>query len=91
MKDNDTVLRKDLLIDRSDGVINLCEMKYTKSPFIIDAAYDVALQSKKAIFAMGTHTKKAVHLTMVSAEGIMRNSYSDGLQNIVTADDLFRE
>lgn len=66
-------------------------MKYTKSPFIIDAAYDEALHSKKAIFAMDTHTKKAVHLTMVSAEGVLRNSYSDGLQNIITAEDLFRE
>ena len=81
----------DLLIDRSDGIINLCEMKYTKSPFIIDAAYDNALQSKKAIFAMVTHTKKAVHMTMVSAEGVLRNAYSDGLQNIITANDLFRE
>ena len=79
----------DLLIDRNDGVINLCEMKYTKMPFHIDADYDATLQYKRSRFIETTHTRKAVHLTMVSAQGLQRNAYADDIQSQITADDLF--
>jgi len=79
----------DLLIDRNDGVINLCEMKYTKMPFHIDADYYATLQYKRLRFIETTHTRKAVHLTMVSAQGLQRNAYADDIQSQITADDLF--
>ena len=79
----------DLLIDRNDGVINLCEMKYTKMPFHIDADYYATLQYKRSRFIETTHTRKAVHLTMVSAQGLQRNAYADDIQSQITADDLF--
>ena len=81
----------DLLIDRNDGVINLCEMKYTKMPFKIDANYDEELQNKKIRFVETTHTQKAVHLTMVSSQGLVRNAFSDDIQSQVTGDELFVE
>ncbi len=79
----------DLLIDRNDGVINLCEMKYTKMPFHIDADYYATLQYKRSRFIETTHTRKAVHLTMVCSEGLQRNAYADDIQSQITADDLF--
>lgn len=81
----------DLLIDRNDGVINLCEMKFTKAPFRIDANYDAILQYKRSRFIETSHTQKTVHLTMVSAEGLERNSYADEIQSQVTGGDLFAE
>ena len=81
----------DLLIDRSDGVINLCEMKFSNSPFRIDAKYDAVLQNKLARFIESTHTSKAVRITMITTKGLVRNSYADEIQNQITADDLFRE
>ena len=81
----------DLLIDRNDGVINLCEMKFTKVPFVIDAGYDADLQNKRAMFVEHTHTQKAVHITMVCAQGLVRNSYADEIQNVVEGNDLFAE
>ncbi len=81
----------DLLIDRNDGVINLCEMKYTNAPFKIDAAYDAVLQNKKTRFIETTQTQKAVHLTMVSSQGLVRNAFSDEVQSQVTVNDLFIE
>ncbi|MDY6322540.1 MAG: ATP-binding protein [Succinivibrio sp.] len=80
----------DLLIDRADGVINLCEMKYTDKPFSISAQYDEALRNKRARFIETTRTRKAVMLTMISAAGLARNSYSDDIPAQLTADDLFR-
>ena len=81
----------DLLIDRNDGVINLCEMKYTKAPFRIDASYEANMLNKRSRFIETTHTQKAVHLTMVNSQGLERNSYSDEIQSQVTGDDLFIE
>lgn len=81
----------DLLIDRSDGVINLCEMKFTKTPYKISAADDAAMRNRQACFVEDTRTRKAVHLTLVSAQGVERNAYSDEVQAIIVGDDLFTE
>ena len=81
----------DLLIDRNDGVINLCEMKYTKVPFQIDANYEANLLNKRARFIEATQTRKAVHITMVSSQGLERNAYADEIQSEVSGGDLFAE
>jgi len=56
----------DLLFDRKDGVINLCEMKYYKAEYTITSTEEVNLRNKIAVFEAETRTKKAVHLTMVT-------------------------
>lgn len=81
----------DLLIDRNDDVINLCEMKYSKVAFSIDSDYDEALQQRRALFKSETKTQKAVHLTMITSSGLVRNAYSSDIQNQITSDDLFKE
>ena len=79
----------DLLIDRNDQVINICEMKYSLSEFSIDAEYERNLRNKKSAFIEATHTRKAVHLTMVTTYGVRQNSHSGIVQNVITLDDLF--
>ena len=79
----------DLLLDRSDGVINVCEMKYCSDVFVMDAKEDSALMRKLAVFKGVTQTRKAVHLTLVTSFGLMRNAYSGRVQSEVTLDDLF--
>lgn len=79
----------DMLIDRNDQVINICEMKYSMSEFVIDAAYERKLRNKKAAFIDATNTRKAVHLTMVTTYGIRQNSHAGIIQSEVTLDDLF--
>ena len=81
----------DLLIDRNDDVINLCEMKYSKAAFSIDSDYDETLQRRCDIFKSETKTSKAVHLTLITSIGLVRNAYSYDIQNTITADDLFKE
>ncbi len=80
----------DLVIDRKDSVSNLCEMKYSSHPFVIDKAYSSVLENKKEAFRMETKTKNAVRLTLVASKGLAKNSYSDIVRNVVTLDDLFR-
>lgn len=79
----------DLLIDRKDLVINLCEMKYSLSEYAIDAEYEQKLRNKKSAFIDATNTRKAVHLTMVTTFGIKANAHSGIVQNEITLEDLF--
>ena len=80
----------DLLIDRRDGIINLCEMKFSDQAFAIDAAYEKQLQNKTEVFRAESRTKKAIHLTMVTSSGLAHNAYSGSVINEITGNDLFR-
>ena len=79
----------DLLIERNDKVINLCEMKYTQEQFVIDKKMDENLRNKRAAFKYETKTKKAVHLTMITTYGVKHNEYRGNIQSEVTMNDLF--
>lgn len=79
----------DLVIDRKDQIINLCEMKYSIDEFGIDSAYYEKLRNKKAAFIRETKTRKAVHITMITSYGLIHNAYWNHVQSEVTADDLF--
>ena len=80
----------DLLIDRNDGVINLCEMKYAKEEYVIDKEEDERLRKRLSTFIKESGTKKAVHITMITTYGLKKGGYADDIQNEVTMDDLYR-
>lgn len=48
----------DLLIDRSDGIIDLCEMKYHEGKFTISESYQEDLNNRKNIFKEASKTQK---------------------------------
>lgn len=79
----------DMLIDRQDQVVNLCEMKYSSAPYAIDKEMSDSLQYKKDRFIRATKNRKAIHLTMITAYGLLRNTYAGEVQCEVTADELF--
>lgn len=80
----------DLLIDRSDKVINLCEIKYSDNPYVVDKKYMENLRNKVALFQQLTKTRKGIALTMITGSGLVKNSYSmNNIHSQVTADDLF--
>jgi hypothetical protein len=79
----------DLLIERNDNVINLCEMKYANDEYVIDQEYDKSLRNKRSAFRSETGTKKAIHITMITTYGVKRNKYSGNIKSEVTANDLF--
>ena len=81
----------DLILDRADNVVNVCELKYSRDAFAIDKEYEDSLGRKIATFAGVNHLKKAIHLTMVVAGGLVRNAHSGRVQTVVTLDDLFRQ
>ena len=81
----------DLLIDRRDRVINLCEIKFSINDYMIDADYEKALRNKIDAFKRETATKKSVQLTMITTYGVKKNKYSNRVQSEVVLNDLFEE
>ena len=80
----------DLVIDRDDGIINLCEMKFSKSEFIVTKKYNAELDAREACFAAVTKSRKTLHRTFITAEGVFENEYSDDIQSKVQLEDLFK-
>lgn len=80
----------DLLLDRNDGIINICEMKYWAGPYAMTSEDDVSLANKKAELKSATKTRKAVHVTMVTSFGVRQNAYANNVQSFVTLGDLFQ-
>jgi len=79
----------DLLIDRSDGIIDICEMKYSKEPYVISADYGRELQRKRNVLVEVTGTENAVHTIMVTTEGVVHNEEWGEIQAEVNLDNLF--
>jgi AAA+ ATPase superfamily predicted ATPase len=79
----------DLLIARKDGVINLCEMKYSLHPYTINMKYDQDLQQKRMAFINETGTRSAIHITLVTTYGLAEKGHRASVQSEVTLDDLF--
>jgi len=79
----------DLLIDRNDDIVDICEMKYYNEDVVIDEQEELKLENRRIRFREETGTKKAVHIILVTVQGLKRNSYSDIFQNVVTMPQLF--
>ncbi|MCS7036099.1 MAG: ATP-binding protein [Saprospiraceae bacterium] len=89
--DGDRKAQVDLVIDRRDGVINLCEIKFSTGLFSIDKRYAEELREKVALFKRITGTKKAVFLTFITTFGLASTPHTGGLvQSALTMDALFK-
>jgi len=81
----------DLLIDRRDGIIDLCEIKHYKTAFAISASYAEELQRREILFREATQTNKAVHTVMITSNGLVHNEHTANILGEVTIDDLFED
>ena len=82
----------DLLLDRGDQTINICEIKYTSSSeFVLNEEEETKILSRRERFIEETGTTKAVHLTLITTRGLAHNSHSDIFQNVVVAESLFEK
>ena len=79
----------DLIIDRSDDIIDLCEMKYSGDNYTITADYAKEIERKLTTFISVTNSKKAIHTIMVTTFGLNRNEYAGDVQAEIRLDDLF--
>jgi len=89
-KEADPGAQIDLVLDRSDRVINLCEIKFASTEYIIEKEYSKKLQGKKTAFVLETGTRKAAHITMITTYGLIQNKYSAEVLFQLTMADLFK-
>jgi uncharacterized protein len=82
----------DLLIDRADKCINICEIKFSNKEYLITKKYAEELAYKRQAFLQKTNTNKTLFLTMITTYGIVNNDYSTNLiQSSLKMEALFEE
>lgn len=79
----------DLVIDRDDRKICLCEMKFRQGPFAVDRDYAINIQERINRTMEITKHKKPVISVLITTYGLHRNEYAGKFQKVVTMDDLF--
>lgn len=88
-KDSTPGAQIDLVIERADMIVNLCEVKYSMSAFEIDKDEYEKLLDRAQTFTKNTNLRHAAWITMICTFGLKNNCYSSVAQNIITMDDLF--
>jgi AAA+ ATPase superfamily predicted ATPase len=81
----------DLVIDREDNIIDLCEMKYASDEFTVDKNLDLTLRNRAGIFQRETRTRKAIHNVLVTTYGLTPGLYSSVFQAVITMETLVGE
>ena len=79
----------DLLIMRADNIINLCEMKFSGSPYSIDQEEEAKMLHRAGLLKETLSSKQMVHLTLITTFGLVHGKHSGKVQKLVTGDDLF--
>ena len=80
----------DLLIERADQIISLCEIKYSKGIYSLDAKEEERLRNRMTDFADETKVKEAIQLVLVTTYGLKDNAHSTEVNDRVVLDDLFQ-
>ncbi len=65
----------DLLLERGDGFINLCEIKFCNTAYTITKNYANALRNKESLLRELSKTKKGIFLTLITTYGLTPNKY----------------
>lgn len=80
----------DLMIDRADNAVTLCEMKFYNDTLEINREDAEKLRRRIGVFRRATSTKKQVFLVLITTFGMVKNQYSTGLiDRVLTMDALF--
>lgn len=80
----------DLLIERADHIINMCEMKFYGEDFVVDKAYFQKLNHRQKLLTERIPKRYTVHSTLITTYGLAYNEYGGVFQQTITMDDLFQ-
>ena len=80
----------DLIIERADRIINLCEIKYSEGSYTIDKSEDLKLRMRQTAFVDQTETRYGIMPTFITTYGLTTNGYANNISHQITMDDLFQ-
>lgn len=81
----------DMLMERGDNVVNMCEMKFYSEEYAVTKAYHKKLVHRTNVLAEQVSRKMVIHSTLVTTYGLVQNEYAGDFVNVVTMEDLFKE
>jgi hypothetical protein len=79
----------DMVIERADRIVHLCEMKFSESLYNITKDYETRLRERLNVFKVKTKTKKMVVHTFITTYGVGEGKHHSIVHSEVTMDDLF--
>jgi hypothetical protein len=79
----------DLLIDRADDVVNICEMKYSKSNYTVTKSYYGKLSNRVSELE-SLYPDKSFHLTYIGLSPLYHNEYADVFISRISSEELFK-
>jgi len=79
----------DIIIERADKIVNICEVKYSQDEYHLDKEEYEKICKRKNNFLQETGLRHAPWLTMITTEGIAKGKYTEMIQSQVRLDDLF--
>ena len=80
----------DLLIERADRVVNICEIKFCNDEYAVTSAYARKLQSRMDYTSTFFKNRRSVSTVLITTYGLKRNEYSSRFQKVITLEDLFK-
>ena len=81
----------DIIIDRADGIVTICEVKYSKAEYILSRDEYEKILNRVETFAQETKCKKGIQTAIITTKGLKQTGYSEISRRSVTLDDLFVE
>lgn len=90
-KEHQPAAQVDMIIERSDNMVNLCEIKYSAGQYIMDKAEYEKIQNRQMAFMEETKCKQGIFLTLITTSAPKQNEYSSMMNGVVLLDDLFRK
>ena len=80
-----------MLIDRNDGIVDICEMKYTKDAYSLSEEEWAKISRRRSALRSVLPLSKAIHVVMVTDQPMIRNKWSSEVMAFVSSDDLFEK
>lgn len=79
----------DFLIMRNDNIVNLCEMKFCSTSYLVDRTDEEKMLYRMGLLKETLPARQAIHLTLITTYGLVPGKHSGKIQKVITADDLF--
>lgn len=79
-----------MLIDRADNMVNICEMKFSKTEYVVSLAEAKSMVNKAERLSRFLRHKKSINITLVTVNGLAHQGHWNDIHSVVTADDLFQ-
>ena len=90
-KESTPAAQIDIIIERADKIVNVCEVKYCQEEYDLDKEEYEKINRRKNAFIKETSLRHTPWLTMITTEGIAKGKYAEMIQSQVTLEDLFVE